>query len=236
MQVRFADEELLENMTLHFVMTTSDGGLVWVTDDSAQFTPTGRSWGVQKVVYRKELNLAYGFFGDFLSVHVAELFAEKIISDRVDLNNPRETETAYRTLVNSVLPDAEKRVLVSDRNFRGNIFVTFGSPLRVYQASAAWPPICMEIKITVAGDAVNPARLFIDRYFKASGMSTAEALRIGVHAMRIAKEVNSGIIGEPVVWVYQDKVFRQLADSELGELLKLSHKTDQRILEVFRDT
>jgi 20S proteasome alpha/beta subunit len=90
------------------------------------------------------------------------------------------------------------------------------------------------LRTLIAGDPSNSARLFIDRYYSLSGKSLPEAVAIGVHAMRLAIGANPGVLGQAKVWIYQNKVFRQLSDTETAPYLRLSESVDKTILAEFR--
>jgi hypothetical protein len=87
----------------------------------------------------------------------------------------------------------------------------------------------------IAGDTNNFANLFPSYCYDLSRKSVEECVLIGLHGMRIARKLNSGVVGEPNVWVLRQGVlFRRLTATELATYTAQSEALDANILGSFR--
>jgi hypothetical protein len=237
LDIRFSDSPPTENMTLHYVMATGDSGLVWVTETGAFLSHAGKTEGAEKVAYMPDLKIAYGPWGDLIACDIGSRFAESVKTGAVDLTDPESVKASLRQIGRDQLPEKEKGVLPQHQDSRGIILVTLDGAPRAYQLCATWPPcaICVpHLKAITAGDVNNSARLFIDHYYALSGKSTAEAIAIGLHAMRLAIKANPSTLGEPNVWFHQNGEFKRLNKKDLTAYSDFSRSVDDSVLDRFR--
>jgi hypothetical protein len=224
-------------MTLHYVLSTIDGGFVWATETAAFLSQAGRTNGVEKIIYVPELKIAYGPWGDVLSLRIGDSFAKLVKAGLVNLKDPAAVRVELSNVADSLLPENEKGKLPLHQDSRGLILITLDGQPRCYQLTATWPPCTLQVphlKGIVAGDISNSARLFIDTYYQLSGKSTDEVIALAVHAMRLATEANPGILGAPNVWVYQAGDFRPLTLEEMAKYSSRSQSLDESILKHLR--
>ena len=109
---------------------------------------------------------------------------------------------------------------------------------RLYEAFVSDDTIAGEVtgQIVVAGDLHNAARMFPYYYYERSRKTLTECLAIGVHAIRIAKQMNTMLIRNPNVRFYSQSVFRKLTPAELEFYKKVSEPIDAVTLNTFRTT
>lgn len=224
-------------MTLHYLLSTIDGGFIWATETAAFLPQAGRTNGVEKIIYFPELKIAYGPWGDLLSLRIGDSFAKLVNAGLVDLKDPAAIRTELSKIADGLLPESEKGKPPQHRESRGIILIALDGRPQCYVLTATWPPCALQVphlQSFVAGDVGNSARLFVDTYYKLSGKSTDEAIAIAVHAMRLATEANPGILGAPNVWVYQAGGFRRLTPEEMAKHSDRSRSLDELILKHLR--
>lgn len=234
----FLPEDYL--MTLHVVLPTGDGKqLAWVTDTSA-FFGRGNTSRVRKIEYLEKQRVACSSWGDFVAAEVADRFVKRCEDGTIEPANPRAVMSCIKEIGEQVLGElAQKeraeRFQAEREQGHGVIVLTFREPMRLYQALIGRNTIAREATgEIIGGDLYNAARIFPQYYFPLSTRTLAEAIRLGVHTVRLAKILNSLIVGDPVVWTYDGETFRQLEPAELEPYLRFSASIDSMILERFR--
>jgi hypothetical protein len=234
----FLPEDYL--MTLHVVLPTGDGKqLAWVTDTSA-FFGRGNTSRIRKIEYLEKEKIVCSSWGDFAAADVVDRFTKRCEDGDVELSNPRAVTSCIKEVGEEVLgelPPQERagRYQAEREQGHGVIVLVLREPMRLYVASIGRNTIAREATgEIIGGDLYNAARIFPQHYFPLSTKTLAEAIRLGVHTVRVAKTVNSQIVGDPVVWIYDGENFRRLESAELEPYIEFSKSIDSMILEKFR--
>jgi hypothetical protein len=228
-------------MTLHVVLPTADGKqLAWVTDTNAVFG-LGNTSRVRKVEYLEKEKMACSSWGDFVAAEVADRFAKRCEDGAIEVSSPRAVTSCMKEIGEAVLGELTQeeranRFRAERDQGHGVIVLTLRKPMRLYQALIGRNTIAREMTgEIVGGDLYNPARIFPLYYFPLSTTKTlAEAIRLGVHTMRLAHILRPEVVGDPVVWTYDGEAFRQLESAELEPYVRASMSIDSMILERFR--
>jgi hypothetical protein len=227
-------------MTLHIVMFTADlNGMVWVSERGAFLgTGPGNFATLRKVTHIKEHGIAFSGWGDLTALRALMEFEDRIRDGRFSLTeaDKEDEETVrskLRNFANDVLPN-DKRGPVESADCRGMIVCTLGKMPRAYRLNIVWQPICFaihdELHIQI-GDASNPANLFVRYYYPRCQKTTRELLKLGLHTMRLARELNAAVLGDADAWVCENGDFRQLGPEELANYKGLSRDLDSAIFD-----
>ena len=224
-------------MTMHIILLTAKrDGLVWVTERSA-FLGAGHAnfATVGKIAHFKDEKVAFSGWGDRIVLEALGHFGDRIKDGSIPLSDGDEEriKQSLRSFANDVLP-FEQRQQMERPDSRGLIVATLGESPQVFRVSIVRQPVCFAIYDQLnatAGDVENPAGLFVRYYYPRCNKTIEELLRLGLHTMRLAKELNSGGIGEADAWVCEHGEFRQLTPSELARYEGLSRKLDSAIFD-----
>lgn len=232
MQICFEESAHSEEpMTQHYLLPTADRtGLAWITETMA-FFGRGNVSQVEKVAYLPEARVAASAWGDFAALYTRDEFLNQVAAGAVDLGNEQSIAAAMRQTAAQYVPDSETAPPAS----RGVLLAVLDAPVRLYQSlvgrNTAVSPALGKI---IAGDINNHGNLFPEHYYDLSGKSIEECVLLGLHAMRVARKLNSLVIGEPNVWVFHEGVFRRLSTRELTAYTAQSDALDASILDAFR--
>jgi hypothetical protein len=222
-------------MTLHVILPTSDGqGLAWVTDDLGYFG-LGNTSRTNKIEYLDDKKVAFGAWGDFIAASVGDEFMKRAANGSVDLADRPSVvhllqEIGERKLAE--LPPQMRHRRDQEQCGHGVIVATFDESVHLFQAFIGGTPLAREMAGEVtAGDLYNPARAFPRYYYPQSGKSLKECAALGVHTLRLAKVLNSNVIGDLEVWLYESGHFRRLTPAELSPYIQTSEALDFGFLE-----
>ena len=229
-------------MTMHIVLSTGNrDGLVWVTERAAFLgVGHGNFSSVLKVTHLNEYGIAFSAWGDPIALEALGEFSDRVKDGRIKLieGDQEQIKQELRNFASDVLPPEKYQQDLERKDCRGLIVATLGPRPQVYKLMIIRRPICFAIydelnanvDITV-GDAGSPANLFVRYYYPRCKKTTEELLRLGLHTMRLAKELNSLAIGEPDAWVCEKGEFRQLGTDELAHYDRLSRALDAKIFD-----
>jgi hypothetical protein len=229
----FVPEDL--PVTLHLVLPTANPGeLVWVADRLARVGP-GSISSIDKIVHLPVQKAACSMWGDFNALRARDEFVTRARNGSVSLEDPDVVTQVLKEIADECIPKQERERVI-DRLTRGVIVVTFGPPVRIYQATVTWPAGAFVAQWLIAGDLQNPANLFATHYYDLCKKSIGEVLFVGIHSMLLARQLNRQGVGPPDPWVLKNGVFKQLTMDELLSYIKLSAELDDEILRRLLDT
>ncbi len=95
-------------------------------------------------------------------------------------------------------------------------------------------PICRKMEsISFAGDNVNPAMFWAERYYKKLPIKTL--IPLAAHLIFTARNLNNGAIGGLEIVLCDESGFHRLSDESLNRLESWSYEFDQRIESLLLD-
>ena len=221
-------------VTMHIVLlTAARDGLVWITERSAFLgSGHGNFAAIEKVTHVQERGIAFSAWGDATALEALGELGGRVKDGSISLvdSDQDHVTQSLRDFANDVLP-VEKRNLMERPDTRGLIVATLGHRPRVYRLSIVHQPVCFAIyDQATAGDVHNPANLFVRYYYPRCNKTVEELLAIGIHTMRLARELNSGAVGDTDAWACSSGRFHQLTLEELARYARLSESLDVSIL------
>ncbi len=220
-------------MTLHIILPTEDrdrcpDGFVWIADNAAKF-----EWGngsIDKIRHLKKQAVACSAWGSY-ALDLRDDLAEMIERGVIELSES-DSERNRAGLEEFVKTALAKRKESGSGKFNGGlIVVTLFKPLPLIYVVTTEPPKAApgDLGTWFIGDPHNPAEIFVSYYYARSTKSYPEALLLGIHAMRLARDGKRDYIGEPNAWVYERSEFHRLSLEELAAYVKRSERIDEAI-------
>jgi hypothetical protein len=210
--------------------------LAWIADDKGSFG-LGNTSPVNKILSSENRMVACSFWGDFVAGEVAHEFKERVDKHNIQVTDSGIVISSLRAITHEALsklsPEQRaNRFQAQQQHGHGVIVAIFQETVRLYEAHVGVFAVAHEATgEIIGGDLYNPARIFPAYYYPICGRTLAENLMIGIHTMRLARTLNSQVIGEPKAWTYDGIKFRQLEPTEINQYLEASKSLDAAILD-----
>jgi hypothetical protein len=216
-------------MTMHIILPTAEGGIVWVTDTTVGLGTDNNFATLDKVLYVQPKNAACSCWGN-QGLAVTIQLGKWIREGAIDLADSKAvTDLIERFCLTMMIPLFGANY--SQPATQVVVVTCLDSSPRVYFGKMGLPPIAYPAdNLICAGDADNPCRIFVEHYYNLSSKTTNEALFLGVHAMRKANQQKAAYIGPPNAWVCGKGVFKRLTEVELRRCIVASEALDSAIL------
>ncbi len=194
------------------------------------------SSSVSKIVTNERARFAYCFWGDMLAARAATLVGQEL-----EKGSPAN-ESVLKSCIDQVLDEREKIEQEADLAcLRGGgillVVVRDDKPelwrLDVLKHTDSVRRAAQVDGKIVAGDAINQANFFVERYFRRSA-PISELLALATHTILMAGELNPTCVSGVDLVACTSEGFHAITGTELDSLFQKSETLDRAIGDSFR--